>query len=149
VPVLTREAVAAALALAGIRHGAAVLDLTPAAGLTRAAQAMAGPAGSVDHPPVPSAVRYRYDYVLGVWSDRDGTAAVTEARRHLRGTAPGARVVVGSDGALPALVEGMQAAGWTVLHTTAVDDGATTGDGAASLAFAVARLPAPARKPRV
>ncbi len=148
-PVLSREGVATALALAGIRHGAAVLDLTPAAGLTRAAQAMAGPAGSVDHPPVPSAVRYRYDYVLGVWSDRDGTAAVAEARRHLRGTAPGARVVVGSDGDLPALVEGMQAAGWTVLHTAALDDG-TTGAGAdASLAFAVARLPARARKAHV
>jgi hypothetical protein len=45
---LTREAVAAALALAGIRTGANVLDLAPAAGLTKAARAMAGEAGRVD-----------------------------------------------------------------------------------------------------
>jgi hypothetical protein len=146
--VLTREAVAAALALAGIRHGAAVLDLTPEAGLTRAARAMTGPAGSVDHPPVPTSVRYRYDYVLGVWSDRDGTAATTEARRQLRGTAPGARVVLGSVGALPVLVDEMRAAGWTVLHATAVDEGTSTGNGRTPLAFAVARMPAPARTRR-
>jgi hypothetical protein len=148
VPVLTREAVAAALALAGIRHGAAVLDLTPAAGLTRAALAMAGPAGSVDHPPVPSEVRSRYAYVLGVWSDRDGVAAIAEARRQLRGAAPGARVVVGSIGALPVLLDGMRAAGWTVLHATAVDEGAITDSGDGQLAFAVARLPAQARSRR-
>lgn len=148
-PVLTREATAAALALAGIRHGAAVLDLTPAAGLTRAARAMAGPAGSVDHPPVPTEVRQRYHYVLGVWSDRDGAAAIAEARRQLRGAAPGARVVLGSEGALSVLVNEMRAAGWTVLHATVVDEGAATSAGDGQLAFAVARLPAPSRSRRV
>lgn len=142
---LTREAVAAALALAGIRSGAVVLDLTPEAGLTRAARAMAGPAGTIEHSPVASDTPYRFDYVLGVWADRDGGTATSEAQRQLAGVAPGARVILGSHGAPDDLVDAMRAAGWTVLHTTAVPDGAATVTGSGPLALAVARLPAAAR----
>lgn len=145
---LTREAVAAAFALAGIRSGAHVLDLAPASGLGRAARAAAGPAGRVDgvgdafgaRPPV------RYGYAIGVWPARDPEDVVVAARSSLASLAPYARVTLGSSGSLAALVDGLRADGWTVLHGTTVASAsasASTSDrtGTGDLALAVARVP--------
>jgi hypothetical protein len=119
---LSREAVAAAMALAGVRSGAHVLDLTPAAGLTRAARAAAGAAGRVDEagtepesvPPV------RYGYAIGVWSDRPAEDVLQSVEEALPALAPYARITIGSSGSLVALVDRLRLAGWTVLHGTSV-----------------------------
>ena len=139
---LTREAVAAALALAGIRTGAHVLDLAPGAGLTRAARAMAGTNGRVDaadtdeaEPPV------RYGYALAIRADQPATAVVDEAVAALPALAPYARVTLGSAGSLVTLVDQLRAGGWTVLHGTTVPDADPARGHGTELALAVARRP--------
>lgn len=139
---LTREAIAAALALAGIRTGAHVLDLAPDAGLTRAARAMAGSGGRVDaadeEEPTPPV---RYGYALAIWSDRPAAAVVDEAVTALPTLAPYARVTLGSAGSLAALVDELRAGGWTVLHGTTVSTADPALGRGADLALAVARRP--------
>ena len=139
---LTREAVAAALALAGIRSGATVLDLAPGAGLTKAARAMAGDGGRVDaldpkatRPPV------RYGYAIGVWADRTARTVVEDAESCRPSLAPFARVTLGSIGSLTALVDELRSTGWTVLHGTTVPDADPSVGRPAELALAVARAP--------
>ncbi len=155
---LSREAVAAAMALAGVRSGAHVLDLSPDAGLTRAARAMAGSGGRVDAagaepaaaPPV------RYGYAIGIWSDRTAEDVVRAVEQALPALAPYARITIGSSGSLVALVDRLRSAGWTVLHGTSVADvaglgvaatpgpstpGPSTPDGARDLALVAARAP--------
>jgi hypothetical protein len=139
---LTREAVAAALALAGIRTGAHVLDLAPGAGITRAARAMAGAGGrvdSVEDEPHGSAVRY--GYAIGVWSDRSATTVLHDVEAARPSLAPFARVTMGSEGSLGSLVDQLRAGGWTVLHGTTVPD-ADPDRAARTLALVVARAPA-------
>jgi hypothetical protein len=139
---LTREAVAAALALAGIRTGAHVLDLAPDAGLTRAARAMAGSNGRVDAVDAEvTGPAVRYGYAMGVWSDRPATIVVDEASAALPAMAPYARVILGSEGSLVALVDELRTAGWTVLHGTTVPDADPARGHGAELALAVARRP--------
>jgi predicted methyltransferase len=133
---LPREAVAAALALAGIRTGARVLDLAPGAGLTRAARAMTGPGGRVDTENRPGG----YDYLLAVRPDLAADEVVDEAAAASGELLPSARVVVGSTDSLVALVDRLRGIGWTVLHGTTVPQAATSGAGARSpLALAAAR----------
>jgi hypothetical protein len=149
---LTREAVAAALALAGIRTGANVLDLAPAAGLTKAARAMAGDAGRVDEldatpldptplDPPAAASRLRYGYAIGVWADRPARTVVKDAESHRLNLAPFARVTLGSIGSLTTLVDELRGIGWTVLHGTTVPDADPAVGRGAELALAVARVP--------
>lgn len=139
---LTREAVAAALALAGIRSGAHVLDLAPDAGLTRAARAMAGAGGRVDVADEPApAPPVRYGYAIGVWSDRSAPEVVADVGGALPELAQYARVTVGSAGSLSALVDRLRSSGWTVLHATTVPDADTALGRRSELALAVARRP--------
>lgn len=139
---LTREAVAATFALAGIRSGAHVLDLAPAAGLARAARAAAGPQGRVDGPDDASRAErpaVRYGYAVGIWPARSPEDVVTEAQSSLARLAPYARVTVGSSGSLAALIDELRANGWTVLHGTTVSSPSDSTSG--ELALAVARVP--------
>lgn len=139
---LTREAVAAALALAGIRSGAHVLDLAPDAGLTRAARAMAGTGGRVDVVDEPvDAPPVRYGYAIGVWSDRPAPDVVADVGEALPELAQYARVTVGSAGSLSALVDRLRSSGWTVLHATTVADADPALSRRSELALAVARRP--------
>jgi hypothetical protein len=138
---LTREAVAAALALAGIRTGANVLDLAPAAGLTKAARAMAGAAGRVDAFDPAAEPTVRYGYAIGVWADRPARRVVADVASHRPKLAPYARVMVGSVGSLSSLVDELRSIGWTVLHGTTVPDADPTVGRRAGLALAVARAP--------
>jgi hypothetical protein len=137
---LTREAVAAALALAGIRTGAHVLDLAPDAGLTRAARAMAGSGGRVDTVEEPVGVPpVRYGYAIGVWSDRPASEVVHDVAGALPELAQYARVTVGSSGSLSTLVDRLRSGGWTVLHATTVPDADPALGRRGELALAVAR----------
>jgi hypothetical protein len=139
---LTREAVAAALALAGIRNGAHVLDLAPDAGLTRAARAMAGSGGRVDSIAEPATTpQVRYGYALAVWADRTADTVVGDAAAALPELAPFARVTLGSRGSLAALVDHLRSGGWTVLHATTVPDADPALTRPTELALAVARRP--------
>jgi hypothetical protein len=145
---LSREAVAAALALAGVRSGANVLDLTPRAGLTRAARAAAGASGRVDPsgPRIgPAGPPVRYGYAIGIWSDHDADSVVRAAEAARTVLAPYARVTLGSAGSLVALVDRLRSDGWTVLHGTSVPDADTdTPRGAgkrSDLALVAARAP--------
>jgi hypothetical protein len=136
---LPREAVAAALALAGIRTGARVLDLAPDAGLTRAARAMTGPAGRVDTRKGPGG----YEYLLAVRPDLAADEVIEEVSAMTGELRPSARVVLGSTDSLVALVDRLRRTGWTVLHGTTVPQAATSGAGArTALALAAARPPA-------
>src|SRR3954452_23027321 len=120
-PMLSREAVAAALALAGVRSGACVLDLAPAAGLTRAARAAAGENGRVDGgdvPPDPLLPEVRYSYGLAVWPDEPADRVVEHAESASDRFTPYARVTLGSAGSLVHLVDRLRERGWTVLHGT-------------------------------
>jgi hypothetical protein len=131
---LSREAVAAAMALAGVRSGAHVLDLSPDAGLTRAARAMAGSSGRVDEagteheaaPPV------RYGYAIGIWRDRSAEHVLQAVEDALPALAPYARITLGSSGSLVALVDRLRLAGWTVLHGTTIPDNGGRYDGKAT-----------------
>lgn len=137
---LTREAVAAALALAGIRTGAHVLDLAPEAGLTRAARAMAGSSGRVDEVDQESpAPAVRYGYAIGIWPGRPAASVVGDADTTRRALAPYARVTLGSEGSLAALVGELRGSGWTVLHGTTVADAEPGSGRSAELALVVAR----------
>jgi hypothetical protein len=139
---LTREAVAAALALAGIRTGAHVLDLAPGAGLTRAARAMAGAGGRVDSvAEAPNGPEVRYGYAIGVWADRSATTVVQDAESARPSLAPYARVTLGSEGSLAALVDRLRVSGWTVLHGTTVPVPDQALGRSADLALVVARVP--------
>jgi hypothetical protein len=130
---LSREAVAAAMALAGVRSGAHVLDLSPDAGLTRAARAMAGATGRVDEagveleavPPV------RYGYAIGIWRDQPAEHVLRTVEEALPALAPYARITLGSSGSLVALVDRLRLAGWTVLHGTTIPDHGDRTEGAA------------------
>ncbi|HSP36227.1 MAG TPA: hypothetical protein VLR26_00555 [Frankiaceae bacterium] len=140
---LTQEAVAAALALAGIRTGAHVLDLAPGAGLTRAARAMAGVGGRVysadEEEPQGPAVRY--GYAIAVWTDRSAVTVVEDVESARTSLAPYARVTMGSGGSLAALVDELRAFGWTVLHGTTVSDAELDRSPPRNLALVVARAP--------
>jgi hypothetical protein len=149
---LSREAVAAAMALAGVRSGAHVLDLSPDAGLTRAARAMAGATGRVDEAgtEVEAALPVRYGYAIGIWSDRSAEDVLRAVEEALPALAPYARITIGSSGSLVALVDRLRLAGWTVLHGTAIpDDARSNGKAAATvppertrdLALVAARAP--------
>jgi hypothetical protein len=141
---LSREAVAAALALAGVRSGAHVLDLAPAAGLSRAALAAAGATGRVDpvgtDEDLPQQIR-RYGYAIGVWSDRSADAVVGTAERSLGYLAPHARITLGSAGPLVGLVDRLRSRGWTVLHATSVPGGDASAGYRSDLALVAARPP--------
>jgi hypothetical protein len=139
---LSREAVAAALALAGVRSGALVLDLAPAAGLTRAAQAAAGESGRVDQAGPPRQAATRYGYGMAVWADRTADSVVSEAERSQASFAPFARVLFGSSGSLPDLIDRLVHGGWSVLHGSTVPDADPAAGPRSRLALAVARSPA-------
>lgn len=136
---LSREAVAVVLALAGVRSGALALDLAPDAGLTRAARAAAGATGRVDCDlPAPGA---EYGHLLAVWPTacaEEVIARVEQVRPYL---APQARVVLGSRGPLPPLADGLRAGGWAVLHVTSVPATESAEPGQPDLALVVVRAP--------
>jgi hypothetical protein len=137
---LSREAVAAALALAGVRSGAHVLDLAPDAGLTAAARAAAGVSGRVDaasDQPLPGT----YGHALAVWPNDTPEQVVESAESARSQLAPQARVTVGSSGSLADLVDRLRLRGWTVLHGTTVVNASTSRASRADLALAVARAP--------
>jgi hypothetical protein len=106
------------LALAGVRSGANVLDLVPAAGLGRAARAAAGAAGRVDEQrPTPSVA---YAYVFAVSPERSAAEVVAELSAVRSTFAPWARATVGCRGPAPVLLARLEAAGWSVLHVATV-----------------------------
>src|SRR4051794_32838509 len=143
---LSREAVAAALALAGIRTGAHVLDLGPAAGLSRAARAaadpgrvdVAGPPGTPEPPGTPGGYSHALAVFTGPAAD-DVLAAAEAARPYL---APHARVLFGSGGELSDLVDALYSRDWRVLHTTTVPGGSRSTAGPSALVLASALPPA-------
>lgn len=112
------------LALAGVRQGAVVLDLTPGATVSRAAAAAAGRGGVVvsARPTalldgLPAALRA--GTVTHAFAARPGSRLLTALRPLLR---TGARVAV-SSAALEALEEVCTVAAYDVLHATADVEG--------------------------
>jgi hypothetical protein len=141
---LSREAVAVTLALAGVRSGAQVLDLAPAAGLTRAARAAAGPTGrvvsageSID-PAIPAP---RYGHAIGVWPGQSADSVLDSAEQARPALASSARVTLGTAGSLVALSSGLREAGWTIVHGTTVAEADPDLGADSQLALVVARPP--------
>lgn len=145
-PVLSAPLAATALALAGVRSGASVLDLAPASGLGPALRAGAGPTGTVTE------AAEALDPALGgpdhaVLVSTTATPEAVLAR--LAAVRPpltrATRVTLGCAGDRPWMLQVLsRASGWALVHLEVV--AAAAGVDPATLVFAVLRAvpPAPA-----
>jgi predicted methyltransferase len=142
---LSREAVAATLALAGVRSGAQVLDLAPDAGLTRAARAAAGASGRVDGAlPAPGV---GYGHLLAVRPTACAEEVIAQVEQVRPCLVPAARVVLGSRGPLSPLADTLRAGGWAVLHASVVPAADAPEPGQPDLALVVVRAPLEVQHP--
>lgn len=138
-PVLPPTLSAVALALAGVRTGAHVLDLTPAGGLGPALSAGVGPTGRVTDAVTATAPdRSGAGYALLVDQAADPAAALKRLEAARPALAPGARVTLCCAGNGSALLLALaHTPGWSLVHLEHAAEGRDAG--APGPVFAVLR----------
>ncbi len=147
-PALPAPLAATALALAGVRTGASVLDLAPASGLGAALRAGAGPTGTVTETAEaldPALGGPDHAVLVSTTATPDAVLARLVAVRPPLTRAT--RVTLGCAGDRSSMLQVLsRASGWALVHLEVV--AAAPGVGAATLVFAVLRA-VPAAPPGV